>query len=287
MIALYLILGAIISVLSGFFGVGGGFILTPILLLIGFAPVEAITTSLLYTVGTSISGFIAHNRLKNILWKQGLILGLSGMIATQVARPFVLFMKKQGLDVVVIPILYILLLSYFAFKMMKKGNQKAGEEAILPLAAVWKKLIVIGFIGGFISTTMGVGGGFIIVPLSIAFLKFPPKKAVGTSLFAVLMIVSVGFISYALSTPINYKIGLLLVAGGLIGSQFGAKLTTYFKQVEITMLLGGLYISTALSVALKLVHLNTIGLALIGLFVFIFLVRAVIKLKKGKLESVQ
>lgn len=284
MIVLFFVLGAIISILSGFFGVGGGFILTPILLLIGFAPVEAITTSLLYTVGTSISGFIAHTRLKNILWKQGVLLGLSGMVATQVARPFVFFMKQQGLDVVVIPLLYILLLSYFAFKMLRRRGQSTGEEVVLTFATAWPRLIVIGFIGGFISTTMGVGGGFIIVPLSIAFLKFPPKKAVGTSLFAVLMIVSVGFISYAVSTPINYKIGLLLVAGGLLGSQFGAKLTTYFKQVEITTLLSGLYVSTALSVALKLVHLNKIGLSLVGLFVFIFLMRAVMKIKKGKLD---
>lgn len=72
---LFVLLGGLISVLSGFFGVGGGFILTPILLLIGFSPLQAITTSLFFTVGTSLSGITAHIKLKNILWKEGLIMG--------------------------------------------------------------------------------------------------------------------------------------------------------------------------------------------------------------------
>ncbi|HAQ08824.1 MAG TPA: sulfite exporter TauE/SafE family protein, partial [Bacillus bacterium] len=121
---IYFLLGGLISVLSGFFGVGGGFILTPILLLIGYAPLEAITTSLFFTVGTSVSGITAHIRLKNILWKEGLIMGASGIAATQVARPLVYYLEARGWDEIVIPILFIMLLAYFAFTMISQGKRK-------------------------------------------------------------------------------------------------------------------------------------------------------------------
>ncbi|UII56179.1 sulfite exporter TauE/SafE family protein [Cytobacillus spongiae] len=276
-IILYVLLGTIISVLSGFFGVGGGFILTPILLLTGFSPVEAITTSLLFTIGTSSSGIVAHIRMKNIAWKEGATLGLSGILATQVARPFVLFLEEKALDVYVIPAFYIILLSYFAWKMVRQGKGAAEFKSDYVFSS-WK-LVVIGLIGGFVSTTLGVGGGFIIVPLSIAFLGMNSRKAVGTSLLAVLLIVSSGFISYALTTTINYQVGLLLIIGGLIGSQFGAKLTTFYKDAEIAFLLGILYIATLTSVVLKVLHLNTVGLLILAFFIVFFLGRSLLRMK--------
>lgn len=284
---MFFILGGIISVLSGFFGVGGGFILTPILLLIGFSPLEAITTSLFFTIGTSSSGIFAHIRLKNIIWKEGAILGLSGVAATQVARPFVLFLESKGWDEIAVPIFYIVLLSYFAITMFKQGKKTFPADQSSTKPALYK-IILIGFFGGFVSTTLGVGGGFIMVPLSIAFLGFLPKKAVGTSLFAVLMIVSVGFVSYALTISIDYIVGLLLIGGGLIGSQFGAKLTTFFENKEISTLLGVLYIATLTSVFLKLVDLSAIGLGLLSIFIAYFFFRSIVKMKsKGKKVSTE
>ncbi|MDZ5474200.1 sulfite exporter TauE/SafE family protein [Bacillus sp. 31A1R] len=284
MLILFFFLGGIISVLSGFFGVGGGFILTPILLLIGFSPLEAITTSLFFTIGTSISGITAHIKLKNIYYKEGLILGLSGVVATQFARPFVLFLEKKGWDEIAVPIFYIILLSYFALKMFKQGKKTtAAEQDGAPSPALYK-LVLIGFVGGFVSTTLGVGGGFIMVPLSIAFLGFLPKKAVGTSLFAVMMIVTVGFISYAMTISIDYRVGLLLIAGGLIGSQFGAKLTVYFENKEISTLLAVLYTATLTSVLLKLFDLSVVGLVLLSIFITYFFVRAITKYRVKKKE---
>lgn len=285
-ILLYFLLGAVISVLSGYFGVGGGFILTPILLLIGFSPLEAITTSLLFTIGTSASGIFAHISLKNILWKEGMILGIGGIVATQTARPFVLFLEKHGIDGIVIPGGYLLLLSYFALTMLRESKKSSSKTAASHGGySVWK-LIFIGFFGGFVSATLGVGGGFIIVPLLITFLAVNPKKAVGTSLFAVLMIVSAGFASYASSISIDYKIGLLLLAGGLIGSQFGARLTAFYESREMNILLGTLYAATMVSVILKLFHLNTLGLIILSLFIAGFMIRSAIKISaKNKQQA--
>ncbi|WP_079504336.1 sulfite exporter TauE/SafE family protein [Mesobacillus jeotgali] len=275
---LYLLLGGFISVLSGFFGVGGGFILTPILLLIGFSPLEAITTSLFFTVGTSISGITAHIRMKNILWKEGLIMGLSGIVATQVARPLVYTLEERGWDEVVIPFLYIILLAYFAVKMIRQGYKK-DEESPAPASFSLPKLLEVGFVGGFVSASLGVGGGFIIVPLIITSLGFNPKKAVGTSLFAVLLIVTVGFTSYAVNTEIDYFIGLMLVAGALAGSQFGARMTAHFENREMNAMLGILYLVTLAGAVLKLVGLNKAGLLIMGVFIVYFFARSIGKIK--------
>lgn len=279
----FFLLGALISVLAGFFGIGGGFILTPTLLLIGFSPIEAITTSLFYSIGTSLSGIVAHLKMNNIYWKEGLTLGLSGIVATQLARPVVFIIKDHGWDDVVIPSLYIVLLSLFIYKMLKKTKQKISTDELMSTPNnISLKLIIIGLIAGFVSTTLGVGGGFIIVPLVISFLRVDPKKAVGTSLFAVLLIVIVGFASYAMTVSIDYKTGTFLVVGGLIGSQFGAKLTGYYENSEIKKLLALLYVTTLASVLFKLVHLNMMGLAALFLFLSYFMIKSIVQVERVK-----
>lgn len=281
---IFLLLGGFIGVLSGFFGVGGGFILTPILLLSGFSPLQAITTSLLFTVGTSLSGIAAHIRLKNIVWKEGLIMGASGIAATQLARPLVYFLEDHGWDEIIIPSLYILLLAYFALKMIRQGTRKTETASSSgPFSVI--KLAAIGFVGGFASATLGVGGGFIIVPLLITTLRFNSRKAVGTSLFAVLLIVSVGFVTYALETQIDYFHGLMLIAGGLAGSQIGAWLTAFFANREMNTMIGLLYLVTLTGSVLKLLVLNTAGLVVMALFLVYFFQRSFAKIGKEKFRS--
>lgn len=137
-------------------------------------------------------------------------------------------------------------------------------------------------LGGLISVLsgfFGVGGGFIIVPLIITSLGFNPKKAVGTSLFAVLLIVSVGFVSYAVNTEIDYFIGLMLIAGALVGSQFGARLTGYFENGEMNGMLGTLYLVTLAGAVLKLFDLNKTGLVIMGLFILYFFIKSILKIR--------
>jgi uncharacterized protein len=281
---IYLLLGGGISVLSGFFGVGGGFILTPILLLTGFTPLEAITTSLFFTIATSLSGLAAHFRMRNILLKEGLIMGGSGIAATQLARPLVYSLELRGWDDFVIPFLYILLLAYFAIKMIRQGKKRDAGSAAPQVFSV-PKLLLVGFAGGFVSASLGVGGGFVIVPLIITMLGFNPKKAVGTSLFAVLLIVSVGFISYSVNTSIDYLIGFMLIAGGLIGSQFGARLTSFFENREMNGMLGVLYLVTLAGAVLKLFELNKSGLMIMSIFIIYFFFRSILKLNQARHQA--
>ncbi|MBN3554308.1 sulfite exporter TauE/SafE family protein [Fictibacillus nanhaiensis] len=269
----YILLGLCIGIFSGIFGIGGGFILTPVLILFGIPPLSAIGTSLMYSIGTSVSGVAAHLRFKNILWKPAAVLGIVGIGATQVAHPLVVWSEKMGYDDTIIPIFYIVLLAYFALSLLyKQSKRKKTAQSTTEIQFSWPKAVFIGFTGGFISTTLGVGGGFVMVPMLISLMKFPSRKAVGTSLVSVFFIVSAGFLTYASSVQIDYKLGLLLILGALVGTQLGAKLTTIYSSEQIQKYLGALYITILSSVILKLVHFDKAGLGIITLYVLTMLV---------------
>ncbi|WP_257351756.1 sulfite exporter TauE/SafE family protein [Pseudalkalibacillus decolorationis] len=261
---LYILLGFAVGILSGFYGIGGGFILTPILMLTGYSPIAAITTSLMYAIGSSASGVVAHFRMKNVVWKIAIILSISGVIATQLAKPLVLWLDKNNYDEKVIPIFYAAIIAYFAYTLLKKNKTdniafQGGNPSLI-------KTVIIGFIGGFMSSTLGVGGGFIMVPLMISMMGFESRKAVGTSLVSVCAIVIAGFLSYAFTIEFDFLIGVLLVAGALFGSQIGAKLTKYYSDAQIKQYFGLLYVTTLLSILLELFNLDTEGLIIIGIY---------------------
>lgn len=259
-------MGLLIGVISGFFGVGGGFILTPILLLLGTEPITAITISLLYTIGTSLSGAFAHFKMKNVKWKEASIIALSGMAATQAANPLVYYLNNNGYDDTVIPFAYIVILSYFAWSLLLNKKKKTWNNHKHVKNGPFVFLVIIGVIGGFLSALLGVGGGFIIVPLLISLAGFYSKHAIGTSLLSVLFIVSAGFITYFIKTPIDLTGGAILIAGGLAGAQAGAFMTGKYEHAEMKVMLGMLYVFTVISMFMKLVGFDVIGMAILSLF---------------------
>ncbi|MBM7660075.1 putative membrane protein YfcA [Bacillus mesophilus] len=282
----FILLGACVGILSGYFGIGGGFVLTPILLLMGLSPIVAIATSLLFTIGTSFSGIIAHFRMKNIEFKTGMVIALSGLVATQLAHPFVMLLKNLNIEEIAIPVFYILLAGYFAYTLLTHKKKEANTE--VKTRNTWLAPLLIGLAGGFISTTLGVGGGFIIVPLLISFVGLQPRKAVGTSLFAVLFIVIAGFITYSTSISIDYPFAFTLIAGALIGGQLGAYLTRIFKDAEIKKFLGFLYVFTVINMVLKISGFSMVGLTIslgyIGFLLVVFTLRTIHYFKQKKNE---
>lgn len=278
-------MGILIGVLSGFFGVGGGFILTPILLLMNYDPIFAITISLMYTIGTSFSGVVAHTKMKNVIWKDALIIAASGAIATQVANPLVLYLRKIGYDQIVIPLLFIILLAYFAVNMLKRQRPPSKDKTTSNKTFTNKNsiLILTGCAGGFLSTALGVGGGFIIVPLLISYASYSSKSAVGTSLMSVLFIVLAGFITYMIKSPIDLTVGGILIVGGLFGAQLGAYMINSYEHHEVKKMLGFLYVVSFISMCLKLFHFDQFGLAFLVFFLFalyFFMIRKFILTKR-------
>ncbi len=281
---IYLILGLCVGVMSGFFGIGGGFILTPTLILMGFSPVIAIATSLLYTVATSLSGVVAHFRLKNIKWETSIVIGISGIIATQLAHPFVLLLGKYQLENTIIPLMYIVLILYFSISILvSKSSSK--KQTISKTKYTYVKIVLIGFFAGFISTVLGVGGGFIIVPLLIGVLAFQPKYAVGTSLLSVLMIVIAGFTTYASIVELDFGVIGSLIVGALIGGQLGARVTNVYEDKQVRHFLAGLYIATGVSLVLKLLNMDLLALLILFSYCLYMLLHFLLHTVKVRLKE--
>jgi uncharacterized protein len=278
---LFLPIGIAIGVLGGFFGLGGGVLLTPVLLLLGVSPVEAITTGLLFSIGTSISSVWGHLKLNNIIWKAAIPIGLSGIVGTQLARPLVMYFEEIGIGDIVLSTLYLVILLYFAISMILPGKKNEGrlsenDTFSMPL------LIIVGLIGGFLSSTLGVGGGFIVVPLLVSFANFPAKQAVGTSAVCIFLFVTAGFTSYIMYVEIDLLLGLFLIIGALIGGQLGAKTTVHFANKEMRKMLGILYSVTWFSLLLKLFKLEVVGFIILASYTSYLLTVFVIRTMKGK-----
>ena len=262
--------GLAIGAISGFFGVGGGFLLTPILLLLGYPPATAITISLLYSMSTSISGALTYIQSKNILLKTTFFLAISGMIGTQLAKPVILYLTENGLDDTVISILYLLLLGYFSISMLSKASKNEGTRVTSTISPL--RTILIGLLGGFISSILGVGGGFVMVPLLINVLRIPTRLAVGTSLTSIFFIVSTGFFSYIQTVAIPLTLATLLVIGALLGARFGAEMTASFSEEMMKKLLAALYFFTLVSILFKLLHHATSGLLLMSGYIMTLII---------------
>lgn len=267
-IILFILLGGLIGIFSGFFGIGGGIILTPLLLLLGYPPTFVIGTSLMLSLGTSISGAIAHFRMGNIQWKYVVIINIMGIIGTQIAHPLITKLEALGYAEAAISIFYIMLLGFFAVTLLKKQKSRPASR---PAPAF--PLLIAGLIGlgaGFISSALGVSGGFFIVPLLISLLGLKAPHAVGTSLASVVFIVTSGFISYSISSTLDYIAGISLILGTFLGAPIGAKSTLLVKESFMRLLLGSLYICMILSVIVNLFLPSFIGLIIIGAFALFF-----------------
>ncbi len=283
---LFLLLGGFIGILSGFFGIGGGIVLTPLLLTIGFAPSVAIGTSLMLTLGSTSSSTYHHYRHHNVVWKDGIIIGLIGMLSSISAGQLVVRFEENAAIELVISIAYVCLLSWFAYGFLRKNKKEKGE----PKAKYhFVTLTGIGLLAGFVSSFMGVSGGFVMTPLLINFLGFDLKKAVGTSISAAFLIVSAGIIQYGLNTDLNYWYGLLLIIGAFCGTPIGTSALQVFPSEKTKFYLGTFYLCIVASVILDQLGLSVISTIVIltsaALFVGICLYQLASVRKKNQVDT--
>ncbi|WP_158570792.1 sulfite exporter TauE/SafE family protein [Exiguobacterium sp. AM39-5BH] len=263
---LFIPLGAIVGVLSGFFGIGGGVIIVPMLLFSGYSAAEAVATSLLFVVGTSLSGAKKHTSLGNVSWSTGVTVGLAGAVTAQVSSRLVL--SISGTYDWLLNLFYLAILSYFAVTLLKKTSKPKKPKKSSLLSA-----FIIGMMAGLLSALLGIGGGFIIVPLLISWLGFSTHRGIGTSLAAVLFISLGGIIGYLPSLSLDYVTPLALIIGAFIGAPFGATLMNRYHDKEISNRLAWLYIAVITSIALDLGAAIYAPLAYVSLAVlFAFLV---------------
>jgi len=266
--------------LSGLFGVGGGFLLTPLLMLIGIPSAVAVASAANQTLGASISGLIAQWRRGNVDWRMGLTLFAGGLLGSALGVQIFALLKRWGQVDVAVSLFYVVILGIVGALMVRESvtallrrrrgaapRRKLHEHTWLhglPYKMRFRDSrlyisvippLAIGFGIGLLSAIMGVGGGFMLVPAMIYILGMPTAIVIGTSLFQVVFVsANVTLLQAWQVGSVDIVLTLLLLAGGVAGAQFGAAMGTKLRGEETRALLGLLVLSVAFGLAWNLVQ---------------------------------
>ena len=272
-------LGLAVGFLSGLFGVGGGFLLTPLLVFYGIPSVVAVGTTLSHVTASSVSGALAQWRKRAIDFKMAGVMVAGGLVGTGFGVWLFALMRRQGQMDLIVSLSYVLLLGSVGGLMLKESlaTLKAARGGVVvpvrPVNRAWiaalpfkmrfrqSRLylsvlppIVIGFAVGALSAIMGVGGGFIIVPAMIYILRMPTNVVLGTSL---VQIIGVTIVTTILQATSNYAmdivLALFLVIGGVVGAQLGGRAGARLRGEQLRFLLAVVVLAVALRLAWGLV----------------------------------
>jgi uncharacterized membrane protein YfcA len=291
---LLLALGGGVGVLSGMFGVGGGFLMTPLLIFIGVPAAVAVASEANQVAAASVSGALAHFRRRNVDVKMGLVLLAGGFIGSTLGVWVFTVLRGVGQVDLVISVCYVFFLGIVGVLMvfesiralararspsparrklhqhtwahglplkMRFRRSKLYISALLPLA--------VGVFVGLLAAIMGVGGGFIMVPAMIYLLGMPTSVVVGTSLFQIVFVTAnVTFLQSVNNQTVDLVLALLLMAGSVIGAQVGALMGARLRGEQLRVLMGAIVLGVAGNVAYNLVatpaDLFSVGTAVRG-----------------------
>ena len=270
-------LGGIVGILSGMFGVGGGFLMTPLLFFIGIPPAVAVASEANQILGASFSGAIAHFRRKNVDIKMGFLLIFGGIIGSIFGVELFRIFKNLGQLELIIKVCYVLFLGIIGiimfFESLRALNYKSKNIKVrktrhhswvqgLPLKMRFRTsnlyissipAVFIGFFVGILASIMGIGGGFIIVPAMIYILGMTTKVVGGTSLFQILYVTGVTTYLHAVKNfSVDIILSFLLLVGGVIGAQFGVRIGLKLKAEQLRILLAILVLAMCLKITLEL-----------------------------------
>jgi uncharacterized membrane protein YfcA len=272
-VLLMLALGCAVGFLSGMFGVGGGFLMTPMLIFAGVPSAVAVATGANPLIASSITGTIAQYRHKNVDLKLGMVLLAGGATGSFFGVQLVRFLRQEGQFDLTVSLLYVVFMSVIgglmliesiqAIRKQRKGRpigmrRPAQHNWVqrLPLRTRFKtsKLyisampaIVLGLLVGLLSGVMGVGGGFIMVPILIYLLRVPTGIAIGTSLFQVIFVSAITTLFQAVwNHTVDIALALMLMAGGVIGAQIGAVSGQRLRAEQLRLLLAILVLAVGL-----------------------------------------
>jgi uncharacterized membrane protein YfcA len=250
-----IVLGFLVGVLSGMFGVGGGFLTTPLLIFYGIPPTVAVASAATQITGASVSGVMVHMRRGGVDMKMGGVMIAGGLLGSVVGAALFRVLQASGQIDVVIGLLYVLILAAIGALMLKDSLTALGYlgtrapakaparhnrwVASLPLR--WRFYssglylspvapLALGFLAGVLTVFLGIGGGFILVPAMIYLLGMPARIVVGTSLVVILAVSAGTTLVHSLTTrAVDIVLAGLLLVGGVIGAQYGALLTTRLR----------------------------------------------------------
>lgn len=288
-------LGGFVGLLSGIFGVGGGFLMTPLLIMFGIPPTVAAASDSNQIVGASTSGCLAHYRLGNVDFKMGFLLLIGGVLGGFAGVQVIKVLKAMGNADFLINITYVLMLGGVGFYMFveslqslrKKEPKEAKVQAAprkksgyarmmesLPMQMDFAKSgvrmsvimpLALGVLVGILAAIMGVGGGFIMVPIMVYLLRMPMHVVVGTSLFQILFTcINVTILQSYTNHTVDFVLAVLLLLGSTLGAQFGTRISRKLKGEQLKILLATLVLAVMVKMLLNLLLTPDVLLAYAG-----------------------
>ena len=277
-IYLLIVLGGGVGVVSGLFGVGGGFLITPLLIVIGVPPAVAVATGANQVAGASFSGVLVHWRRRTVDYKMGLVLLAGGLAGSAVGVQLFALLRALGQVDLVVSVSYVVMLGGIGSLMLFEGlralwRSKAGavprrrrhgwvhglpfkmrfRASNLYISAI--PPLVIGAMVGLLSAIMGVGGGFIMVPAMIYLLGMATTVVVGTSLFQIMFVTGATTLMHAImNQTVDGILALLLLLGGVVGAQVGVRLGPKLRAEQLRILLALLVLIVCAKIGYDLVR---------------------------------
>lgn len=275
-----LAMGGAVGFLSGMFGVGGGFLMTPLLIFYGVPPAVAVGTEASQIVASSVSGGLAHWRRKAVDIKMGATLVAGGAVGSIVGVLIFRRLRELGQIDLFISLAYFFFLAIIGGLMLAesvrtwrratsgapalaKKRRRRGWVDALPLKQRYQRSqlyisvlppIALGFIVGVLSAILGVGGGFIMVPAMIYLLNMPTNVVIGTSLFQIIFVTAIITVLHATANQtVDIVLGMLLLLGGVVGAQFGARMGVRLRSEQLRALLALLVLGVAIRLGYDLI----------------------------------
>ena len=277
-VLLLLLIGGGVGIMSGMFGVGGGFLITPLLFFIGVPPAVAVATSANQIVASSVSAILAHIRRKTVDFRMGWILLGGGILGSGLGMVVFNYLKALGQVELLIRLFYVIFLGGIGALMFVESlrailrsrdasrpavtRRTRGWVAALPFRMKFRTSglyisvippLAVGALVGFLAAIMGVGGGFIMVPAMIYILNMPTKVVVGTSLFQITFVSAFTAMMHATTNySVDMVLAVLLLVGGVVGAQVGAAFGAKLKAEQLRILLAILVLGVCVKIALEL-----------------------------------
>ncbi|NNK77429.1 MAG: sulfite exporter TauE/SafE family protein [Litoreibacter sp.] len=255
-------LGGLVGILSGMFGVGGGFLMTPLLFFIGIPPAVAVATEANQIVASSFSGVLAHLKRKTVDLKMGTVLLIGGLAGAALGVQVFTMLREMGQVDLLVKLCYVVFLGVIGGLMFFESlrairRAKAPTKPIVRKHRGWIHAmpfkmkfrtsglyisvippLVVGVAVGILAAIMGVGGGFIMVPAMIYLLGMPTKVVVGTSLFQIIFVTGFATLLHATTNyTVDMALAVLLLVGGVVGAQIGTRIGLKLKAEQLRILL--------------------------------------------------
>ena len=272
-------LGGGVGFLSGLFGVGGGFLMTPLLIFFGIPPAVAVSTEANQIVASSVSGVLAHMRRGNVDFKMGGILMVGGVVGSTLGVALFSFLRSIGQIDLVIQLSYVVFLGIIGALMLTESVRtiirSSRPGAVrgklhqhnwlhgLPLKMRFRRSklyisaimpLLLGAFVGVLAAIMGVGGGFIMVPAMIYLLGMPTSVVVGTSLFQIIFVTANVTLLQSIQTQtVDFLLAGLLLFGAVIGAQFGSRAGALLRGEQLRGLLALMVLAVCLKIGYDLV----------------------------------